>query len=233
LIFSPWKQWEISLALLLSSLPFGAFLSYTPHPTLGNEEQARSKKVCHGIKGDAYWDANTRLIPFAVQRMREVHHPYVDALFGGDTILVPTPGSAPRRQSDSLWVPRRICQELIIGGYGATWEPWLVRHSAVQKSALTAPGQRPSAQEHYESMAVQRRITDGRTQSAIVLVDDVLTKGATLRAGASLLAEAFPGAIVCAFALVRTMSTLDFRQIIDPVCGEILTGNEGSTYHKP
>jgi len=188
--------------------------------------------VCHGIKGDAFWDAETRLIPFAVQRLRDEHNAELDALFGPDVVLVPAPGSAPIKQRDALWVPRRICQELLAVGFGARWEPWLVRHTAVQKSAYAAPGQRPSAQEHYDSMRVDRRVTDEESPAAITLVDDVLTKGATLRAGASLLAEAFPGATVRAFALIRTMGT-GFQKILDPVVGEILAGWGNSTHHAP
>ena len=218
--------------MLLSRVPYGAFLSYTPRPDSANEEQARSKKVCHGIKGDAFWDAETRLIPFAVQKLRELHPAELDALLGPDVVLVPAPGSAPIRQRDALWVPRRICQELVAHGFGARWEPWLVRHTAVQKSAYAAPGQRPSAQEHYDSMRVERRVTDGSIPAAIALVDDVITKGATLRAGATLLAEAFPGAAITAFALIRTAGA-DFQKIIDPVTGEILAGWGGSTFHAP
>ncbi|HWM91420.1 MAG TPA: hypothetical protein VN493_11705 [Thermoanaerobaculia bacterium] len=217
--------------MLLSSVEYGAFLSYTPRPTPGNEEQARSKRVCHGIKQDAYWDANTRLIPFAADKLKEGLTPELADLLAPDVVLVPTPGSAPMKQRDALWVPRRICQELVAVGLGGRWEPWLARHTAVQKSAFASRGQRPSAQVHYDSMRVERRVTDQERPTRITLVDDVLTKGSTLLAGASLLAEAFPGVPVRVFALIRTMG-FAFVQIADPVYGEIIHGRYGA-FHKP
>jgi hypothetical protein len=56
----------------------------------------------------------------------------------------------------------------------------------------------------------------------ITVVDDVVTKGATLLAAASLLAVAFPDAEIRAFALVRTMGLIpDVDRILDPVLGWI------------
>jgi adenine/guanine phosphoribosyltransferase-like PRPP-binding protein len=85
-------------------------------------------------------------------------------------------------------------------------------------------------------MRVDRRVTDrDHPPDAITLVDDVITMGATLRGGASLLAEAFPHATIRAFALVRTLHET-FEHIIDPVRGEIRAswyhGGAG-TYHTP
>jgi pyrimidine operon attenuation protein/uracil phosphoribosyltransferase len=42
----------------------------------------------------------------------------------------------------------------------------------------------------------------------MVLIDDVITKGRTILAAAARLHEAFPGADIRAFALVRTMGLL-------------------------
>ena len=62
----------------------------------------------------------------------------------------------------------------------------------------------------------------------ITIVDDVVTKGATLLAAASLVAEAYPDAEVRAFALIRTMGLVpEIDKIVDPVVGTIkLIGSE-------
>lgn len=53
------------------------------------------------------------------------------------------------------------------------------------------------------------------------LVDDVVTKRATLLAVASRVAEAFPGVRVQAFAVLRTMGLVDdIEKILDPCLGE-------------
>jgi adenine/guanine phosphoribosyltransferase-like PRPP-binding protein len=60
------------------------------------------------------------------------------------------------------------------------------------------------------------------------LVDDVITKGATLLAAASRLHETYPRAKVTGFALVRTLGFVDdVEQIVEPVIGMVtLRGDE-------
>jgi len=56
----------------------------------------------------------------------------------------------------------------------------------------------------------------------MVLVDDVVTRGSTLIACASLLDEALPAADISAFAAVRTMSDLeDVPTMREPCVGMI------------
>lgn len=167
------------------------------------------------------------MIPLAIARLRESLTEELEDLLAPDVVLVPAPRSAPFTpgQRDVSWVPRRICEELIRAGLGQRQEPWLVRHTAVPKSAYSSRGQRPSAQEHHASMRVDRRISDNPAR--ITLVDDVITKGSTLLAGASLLAEAFPDSVVRAFALVRTTSW-GFSRIVDPVFGHVTFGRWGA-----
>ncbi len=55
-----------------------------------------------------------------------------------------------------------------------------------------------------------------------VIVDDIVTRGATILGCANRLLEAFPEANVAAFAAIRTMSDPDtFVRIIDPRVGRI------------
>jgi hypothetical protein len=222
---------------LLSSLAFGSFLAYSPHGTSG--EELASKSVCRQIKRDGYVregsEGEEPIIPYAVNRLRAELTPELADLLAPDVLLVPTPGSAPRppRQPHAAWVPRRICEELLAAGFGGRIEPLLVRLQAVPKSAYAGKRERPGVRQHYESLAVVPRL--GGPPPRITLVDDVITKGATLLAAASRLAEAFPDAIVRAFALVRTQNpTSDsrgrqlFRAIVDPISSKVTRNRYGA-----
>jgi hypothetical protein len=225
---------------LLSNLSFGAFLTYSPHGTTAAERS--SQVVCREIKGDGYLmvdEEETPAIAFTVRRLRESLTPGLQELLGPNAVLVPAPGSAPLPpRQQALWVPRRICEELREGGFGNRVEPLLIRHTAVPKSSYAGRGQRPSVEKHYESFSVSPRL--GARPSQIVLVDDVITKGATLLAGASRLVEAFPGATVRAFALIRTQNPIDhdrdkhiFRAILDPIVSRITLNQYGPWRRDP
>lgn len=201
----------------LPSIVFGSVLAYSPRPS--DEEGERSREVCHRIKQDQFWKGK-RLIPFAISRLQEVLTPELQDILAGDVVLVPAPRSAPfsPEQKNVLWVPERICKGLLEAGFGASMAPLLIRKTPVEKSAYMARGQRPSLEEHYRSMEVDPRVTPiGR----ITIVDDVVTKGSTLLAAATLLAQKFPTAEIRGFALIRTKGW-SFEKILEPVCGRIL-----------
>jgi predicted amidophosphoribosyltransferase len=107
----------------------------------------------------------------------------------------------------------------------------LVRRVAVTKSA-TAGGARPDARAHFESLDVA-----GLALSAprrILIVDDVVTSGATLLACASRVQDAHPGAQVLAFGLIRAMSRVEVDEIPAPCVGTItLDPYSGLTTRRP
>jgi len=95
----------------------------------------------------------------------------------------------------------------------------LQRTMAVPKSAYAAAGNRPSVQRHYDTMMVDPQLVSPKR---ILIVDDIITKGATLLAGASRVAEAFPKADVRVFALIRTRGLVqDVENVIDITVGQI------------
>ena len=70
-----------------------------------------------------------------------------------------------------------------------------------------------------------------------MVVDDVITSGATLFAVTQMVADAFPDAAVKAFALVRTLSDGEIPETedrcLDPVVGTIALNSDGTTTREP
>jgi len=162
-------------------------------------------------------------------RQQATDSPLLADFFGATDILVPVPGSAPSVAGGS-WVARQLAIALINEGLGGAEWSGLRRVRAVHKSATAAPGERPTVKLHYESFCIERAATP---PEGIVLIDDVVTKGRTLLAAASRVHEAFPGAQVRAFALVRTMGLVScVEQLLDPCKGEI-RWKAGDAYRSP
>ena len=195
-----------------SELPFAALLVYSPHGESG--VSIRSRGVRDKIK-----TADSRTLQLAVQRIREYYRAAGFAAFlGSEMPLVPVPGSS-LRVTGGLWVPERIAQALVAAGLGSEVLPCLLRTEAVPKSAFSNPGERPDVARHISTMAVEPQFLP---PDRLTLIDDFVTKGRTLFAGASVLARAFPQAEIRAFALVRTMGLVpDVSKILDPCTGII------------
>lgn len=199
---------------LLSSVPFASLLVYSPR---GRSEVSRhSRRVRDAVKQgrlDVLEDAAARAQALLGSKG-------LDAFLGPDVVLVPAPRSSPLTKG-ALWPAERICQVLSQHGLGRDVIPSLRRTVAVPKSAFARSGERPDAQRHYDTMAVEP-ILLLRT-ARMTVVDDVITKGATLLAGASRLAEAWPDADVRTFALLRTMGLIpDIDRVVDPCVGVIV-----------
>jgi hypothetical protein len=155
------------------------------------------------------------------------------AIFGARVVLVPVPGSACARGAS--WVGERLAWCLKEVGLAAEVWPVLQRRYAVRKSAFAPAGERPSVLEHYASFAIERArsvhssIGPGALASErrgeqlrLTLVDDVITRGRTLLAAAERLREAYPGAQIRAFALLRTLGRDEaLGRLLDPWEGEV------------
>ena len=154
------------------------------------------------------------------------------SFFRDDSVLVPLPSSS-LMQRDTLWVPERISTALVKVGLGKESIPLLVRETPVPKAAWSKPSERPKAKDHIGSMSVQRRIPEPPAQ--ILLVDDIITRGATALGAANKLAEAFPLAQIRAFAAMRTISDpSNFQSWFNPVIGTVQYGpNTEGTVRRP
>jgi adenine/guanine phosphoribosyltransferase-like PRPP-binding protein len=197
---------------LLSEVRFGAFLVYSPR---GSSKVSReSRAVRDTIKYD--WPPG---ITYSVERLaQEFAATPLGEVLGGDVTLIPAPKSSPL-VAGALWPARRIADELVRRGLGKEVIACVRRITPVKKSAYAAPGERPTAQTHFESMEAENALA---RPTRVAIVDDVVTKGATLLAVASHVKNLFPEAGVCVFAMLRTMGLQpEIEKILDPCVGRI------------
>lgn len=101
----------------------------------------------------------------------------------------------------------------------------------VPQSATSRPENRPLPIKHCETMVVAPTVTE---PTSILLVDDVVTRGATFLGAACSMAESYPKADIKAFAAMRTVSNGDtFKGIIDPCDGDITLRDDGHSLRRP
>jgi hypothetical protein len=196
---------------LLQKLDFGACYVYSPKGQ--STASGRSRELVARLKrGDP------ESLPRYAQRIRSLtDEGRFPDFFGADVTLVPVPGSAPLVKG-ALWVPLRVAEALRAQGLARDVLPLLRRAYAVKKSAFQMPAERPTVQQHYDSMATAVTVPPA---ARIVLIDDVVTQGSTSLAAATRLAEAFPEVEIRAFAVVRTMSGAELEVFLEPCVGTI------------
>lgn len=226
---------------MLSEIRFGSFLAYSPNGAPAEEPGRSSRRFVAALKNDSYY-RGFPAVDLAIQRLTEEDPEPLRELLGLNAVLVPAPSSSPLpprdldiplkgKPSDFLWVPRRICEALVGAGRGAGVQVSLVRTHKVTRASTALPHERPTPTMHFDSLSVvQFPIEPAR----IVVVDDVVTRGATLLACASRLQEAYPESHVEAFALVRAVSNpAEFRGMLEPVIGRIELRPQGDTLRRP
>ena len=201
-------------------IEFASCFVYSPYGTDANSEYSRS--ICRRAKTtDAEW------LPRYVETVRDHCGPQgvLSGLFTEDALVVPVPTHL-RCTRRLLW--GASCLASALHAIGLPTEPWrgLRRVWEVRKSSTAAAVLgRPSVRAHYESFAVQE---PGRRVARIVLVDDVVSTGRTLLAAWIRLREAFPGAQIQAFALIRTLGFVrTIPRLVVPCRGRIIwTGTD-------
>ena len=205
---------------LLSELTFGSYLAYSPRGQ--SEISKQSRRIRDGVKA-----GHEVLLRQIVERLaRDLSASSLAAILGPDVTLVPAPRSSVLVEG-GLWPTRALSEALVAARLGAAVVPALKRTTAVPKSAFQAPGQRPTAMRHYETILAEPFLL---TTPRVAIVDDFVTKGNTLLGAASRLAEALPSTPIATFALIRTLGfrpEIDF--LIEPCLGTIRSVGEEAT----
>lgn len=179
-----------------------------------------SRRVCDALKVDKVYASGTAISARIAARLCEGAGDAFDdlrALISADATLVPTPRSSLLKPS-SLWPAERLANALLAQGFGSDVEALIERQEPVLKSATARPGDRPPPSTHFNSM---RCVLGGDAERVFVLIDDVVTRGATLLGAAGRLLEAWPRSRVVALAAIRTMSDEDEVELIAPCVGSI------------
>jgi hypothetical protein len=213
----------------LDELECVSLLSYCPRG--GDAEAQRSRDIKTALKNGKLTGNPptpiTRQIATIIQR--NIQLPPLLAAFGILPTLVPTPKSSLTREGD-LWVPHQLAEELLGVNLGKRVAPILSRTVAIPKAASSEPANRPTAQRHFETMAVQ---TELASPESFLLIDDVVTRGATLLGAANRLRASYPAVPIRAFAAIRTVSNpMEFSQITSPVIEVIRVRPDGSTLRR-
>ena len=150
--------------------------------------------------------------------------------FSKQTILVPVPGSALTRP-DTLWVPQVLANSLVRYGLGEAAATCLLRVKSVPKSATSRPKDRATPSQHYKTMEVRDMLIEPKN---ILLVDDIVTRGAAFLGAAWRVRERYPNSRVQAFATMRTVSNgNEFVGTMDPKEGIITPTADGHSLRRP
>lgn len=214
----------------LSEIEFGSLLTYSPRGNSSTQSLSRTARTILKNDGFVRLGSNDILMSdYVAERINNLTSLPFANYFDVNPILVPTPNSSLTK-SGTLWVSQRLADALVRRGLGSRVAACLNRVIPLRKSATSLAADRPKAIEHYNSMEVTRMLDEPRE---ILLVDDIVTRGATLLGAANKLADAFPNARIRAFAAMRTISTpSSFVRISDPCTGTIiLSGDE--TFRNP
>lgn len=210
-----------------SRIRFGSFLVY-PSPASTPEAQ-HAKNLILAVKQDRF----TALQPpvtviTAITRVlgRSIAGTGLADILASEATLIPMPKSAPMLRG-GVWPSRSICQALVDAALARDWRPFITRTQRCEKAAYQLPGQRPTPRRHYDTMAAASTTLLPHT---IVLVDDVVTKGATFAGAAARLLEIDPDLDIRAFAIARTTSAFSHLQV--PCIGEIHVDVDGMSAYR-
>jgi hypothetical protein len=197
---------------LISRLKYGSVAAYPPR---SHHLYEIAKDFAVAIK-QASPDAIRRAV---VPIKREYDNGHFGGLFGSDVTLVPLPRSTPLKKG-TVWGVHELCKAIQAAGLAGNVEPALLRKKPIAKSAYCAPGQRPTAKEHYDSLGA---IEDMFFTKRITIIDDVVTRGASAIGAASAVKEVRPLAELGFFALFHTDDSLpgDAQKLTDVVEGDI------------
>jgi hypothetical protein len=207
---------------LISLLPFATPFVYSTKGV--SEVSKRSRELRDRIK-----KSDVQLFQQMAVHIEElVAQGKFPGFFGSDVTLVPLPGHAPLAPG-AVSTAERIAQALAARGLG-TVIPLLKRATRVTKSAWARGPDRPRAKQHFETMTAERSLIRPRR---VVLIDDVVTRGATFLGAASRVQSEIADSEIKAFALMRAITDREIEAIRDPVVGSIELDEGGESWRRP
>ena len=209
-----------------SDLDFGSFLIY-PSPAV-TEAEKKAKTFILDLKKNAITRGGSVIDAMVERLVAAVPGSCLADLFDGTATLVPVPGSAPLLPK-AVWCARSVCDAMVEAGLGNETFPCLERIRPIRKSAYCALHgvARPSPREQYDTMRVKALVD---VPDNIVMVDDVLTRGATFAGAAARLLEVFPNAAIRAFAVAHTERGM--KQWMHPCIGRVSSYIDGSDVNR-
>ncbi|HEV7302420.1 MAG TPA: phosphoribosyltransferase [Tepidisphaeraceae bacterium] len=145
-------------------------------------------------------------------------------------ITVPMPRSAPLVK-DALWPALKLCEAMLAEGLVADVLPLLVRFHPISKSAWALQGRRPGPKDHYDSIGIDRPNVMLGVHTKLILVDDVVTRGATIMGCYARMHDYFPAVPIACFGITRTISTGENSSVVLPSTG-IITATSNDHIHR-
>ena len=209
---------------LPSEVPFASFFVYSPRPVDGEGEAGqKSRRLVRSIKNEARaFAVKWSLAEFVREHLDEDLR---QTFLGPGATLVPMPGHAPMKDQAARWPARELCEELVKVGLGRQWMPLLSRTRRVNKAAFSPPDERPTAAVHFETLRCDAQLG---VADEITVVDDVITRGASMLAAIGSLRLAYPAARVQGFAFIRTLSDVPIDAVVAPVEGTVELVGDGT-----
>ncbi len=201
--------------MTLMKIKFGSLFAYTPRGDL--PEHHKSRTLMRNLKNDAVASSGMPMSSVIALDIKKglANYPFSD-YFNNSNILIPIPKSS-KLPRNGLWVPQRLTAALEREGLGISKE-CLIRKISLPRSSTALATDRPKAHQHYKSMEAKPLID----ANDIVLVDDIITRGATVSGAADKIKDAFPHARIRVFAAIRTISDpAKFSNFVDPCTGTI------------
>ena len=205
---------------LLAEIEFGSLFSYISRSEGKILQSEAHSFVYPTLKQDKLMPSEgVTASEFVAQEAKNAFDlPFTD-FFGEDVYLIPAPSSSKKRPGD-LRLTLNIANALSKQGFGSVID-CLTRIERVDKAAFGSGREYRLVKRHFETISVTESLI---VPAKIVIVDDVVTSGATLLACASRIKEVWPEAFVLGFAAVRTISPpgTEFVNRKDPCRGKIV-----------
>ena len=212
---------------LPSELEFFSFLAWTPRAQT-REQRQLANWVKFDLKQDRRHESRGLASEYIARRLVEVvDRRRLDEEIGARALLVPIPRSSLLKPGD-LWPAQRIASALVGRGLGRRVVRALRRHQALRPSS----GRRASSERNRFEDQLRTLIVDAVIDASdrIVLVDDVITSGATMLGAAMALRARARDLDIRGFAAFRTISNLEeFEAPVAPFHGRIFATSDGAT----